>query len=123
MPVTVTFKCYLKVTEVRWGSGNPFTGSTSMSIRYDTIERFFLIEVYFIASCENAKHVKGSILVWLCKMSKIFNKVAYASCWWLVWNLTMHNTLLCISKNGSYFITNQQASDICHIFKLFFCFL
>ncbi len=34
----VTFKWYLKLTEVRWGSGNPFTGRSCMNRMYDTIE-------------------------------------------------------------------------------------
>ncbi len=121
----VTFKSYLKPTEVRWDSGNPFAGSTHMSRIYDTMESVSNYrKKYVIASCENAKPGKISILIWLCKMSKICNRDSCASCWRLVWKI--HCTSPCsplhyTRKNGGSFITNQQGSDIFHIFR--FCFL
>ncbi len=43
--------------------------------------------------CDNTKPRENIILVWLCKMSKLFNNDSGTSCWWLVW--TQHCTLLC----------------------------
>ncbi len=67
--------------------------------------------------------MKRSILVWVCKMSKIFNRFM---CILLVisientLHLTRQSTVLYIKKNRGSFINNPQASDICHMFRLFF---
>ncbi len=83
----ITLKCNLKLTEVRWSSGNQFTVSTCMNRIYDTIENVSNNRTVFYSFCANAKSGKRSILVWLCKMAKIFKRDSCASCWRLEWEI------------------------------------
>ncbi len=84
----ITFKCNLKLTEVWWGGGNPFTGSTCMSRIYDTIESVSNNRTVF--HCFLWKwQTWEKMYFWYDYVTcpSFFNKYSCTSCWWLVWKI------------------------------------